>query len=75
MDYLQAENQLKTFANETGGYAWFPQFDGEIPGNFPAGGGFSAAPIQHLVHTGKWRKGWKNSTRLKWNWSRPMVVH
>ena len=34
MDYLQAENQLRTFANETGGYAWFPQFDGEIPGIF-----------------------------------------
>ncbi len=34
MDYLQAENQLKTFATETGGYAWFPQFDGEIPGIF-----------------------------------------
>jgi VWFA-related protein len=32
MDYLQAENQLKTFAAETGGYAWFPQFDGELPG-------------------------------------------
>ncbi len=34
IDYLQAENQLRTFANETGGYAWFPQFDGEIPGIF-----------------------------------------
>ena len=34
MDYLQAENQLKTFAKETGGYAWFPQFDGELPGVF-----------------------------------------
>lgn len=34
LDYLQAENQLKTFAQETGGYAWFPQFDGEIPGIF-----------------------------------------
>jgi Ca-activated chloride channel homolog len=34
MDYLQAENQLKTFAQETGGYSWFPQFDGEIPGVF-----------------------------------------
>ncbi|MEQ1352630.1 MAG: VWA domain-containing protein [Candidatus Acidiferrum sp.] len=32
MDYLQAENQLKTFALETGGLSWFPQFDGEIPG-------------------------------------------
>jgi VWFA-related protein len=29
---LQAENQLKTFAQLTGGYYWFPQFDGEIPG-------------------------------------------
>ncbi|OLC92527.1 MAG: hypothetical protein AUH86_18815 [Acidobacteria bacterium 13_1_40CM_4_58_4] len=34
IDYLQAENQLRTFSNETGGYAWFPQFDGEIPGIF-----------------------------------------
>ena len=34
LNYLQAENQLRTFANETGGYAWFPQFDGEIPGIF-----------------------------------------
>jgi len=31
---LQGENQLKTFAQMTGGYAWFPQFDGEIPGIF-----------------------------------------
>ena len=31
LNYIQAENQLRTFANETGGYAWFPQFDGEIP--------------------------------------------
>src|SRR5436305_4471359 len=34
MNYLQGENQLKTFAQMTGGYAWFPQFDGEIPGIF-----------------------------------------
>jgi len=34
LTYLQAENQLKTFAQLTGGYAWFPQFDGEIPGIF-----------------------------------------
>ena len=31
MSYLQAENQLKTFSQMTGGYAWFPQFDGELP--------------------------------------------
>src|ERR1700722_7744961 len=34
MNFLQGENQLKTFAQLTGGYAWFPQFDGEIPGIF-----------------------------------------
>jgi VWFA-related protein len=32
LNYLQAENQLKTFSAMTGGFAWFPQFDGELPG-------------------------------------------
>jgi VWFA-related protein len=32
INFLQAENQLRTFANMTGGMAWFPQFDGELPG-------------------------------------------
>jgi VWFA-related protein len=32
LSYLQAQNQLKTFAEMTGGRAWFPRFDGEIPG-------------------------------------------
>ncbi|MBV9670360.1 MAG: VWA domain-containing protein [Acidobacteriales bacterium] len=31
MDYLQADNQLKTFAKMTGGKAYFPRFDGEFP--------------------------------------------
>ena len=31
LNYLQAENQLKTFSAETGGFAWFPQFTGEMP--------------------------------------------
>ena len=34
INYLQGENQLKTFSQLTGGYSWFPQFDGEIPGIF-----------------------------------------
>src|SRR2546422_1304982 len=34
MNYLQAENQLKTFSQETGGYSWFPQFAGEMPDVF-----------------------------------------
>ena len=34
MNYLQAQNQLNTFARQTGGFAWFPQFDGEMPDIF-----------------------------------------
>ena len=34
LDYLQAENQLRTFSQETGGYSWFPQFAGEMPDVF-----------------------------------------
>lgn len=32
--YLQAKNEMDTFAKMTGGYAWFPRFDGELPGIF-----------------------------------------
>lgn len=32
--YLQAQNQLKTFASMTGGKAWFPALDGQVPGIF-----------------------------------------
>ena len=31
MDFLQADNELKTFAKETGGQAFFPRFQGESP--------------------------------------------
>jgi VWFA-related protein len=34
IDYMQAENELRNFSSMTGGFAWFPQFDGEIPGIF-----------------------------------------
>lgn len=34
LDFLQADNQLRTFTRETGGYAWFPRFFGEYPGIF-----------------------------------------
>ncbi len=36
MDFLQADNQLRTFANETGGMAFFPRFYGEFPSIFSA---------------------------------------
>ena len=31
IDYLQADNQLRTFAGMTGGRAYFPRFEGELP--------------------------------------------
>ncbi|HUI74119.1 MAG TPA: VWA domain-containing protein [Candidatus Acidoferrum sp.] len=34
INFVQDQNQLSTFAKETGGNAWFPQFDGELPGIF-----------------------------------------
>ncbi|WP_236657284.1 VWA domain-containing protein [Acidisarcina polymorpha] len=34
MDYLQADNQMTTFARMTGGMAFFPRFAGEMPDIF-----------------------------------------
>jgi VWFA-related protein len=34
MDYLQADNEMKTFAQLTGGRAYFPRFQGELPEMF-----------------------------------------
>lgn len=34
MSFLQAENQLRAFADLTGGRAWTPRFDGELRGIF-----------------------------------------
>jgi len=34
IDFLQGDNELKTFAKETGGQAFFPRFPGELGGVF-----------------------------------------
>ena len=34
MDFLQADNELRTFASETGGMSFFPRFEGEYPSVF-----------------------------------------
>lgn len=34
MDYLQADNEMKTFASMTGGMSFFPRFEGELPDIF-----------------------------------------
>jgi len=36
LDYLQADNQMKTFATMTGGMSFFPRFTGEYPDDFNA---------------------------------------
>ena len=36
MDFLQADNQMHTFAKETGGMAFFPRFYGEFPSIYQA---------------------------------------
>src|SRR5437588_7078602 len=34
LDYLQADNEMRTFAQMTGGKAYFPRFQGELPEDF-----------------------------------------
>jgi len=34
MDFLQADNEMRTFAAETGGMSFFPRFYGEFPNIF-----------------------------------------
>ena len=62
LTYLQAKNQLQTFAKLSGGATWFPRFEGEIPEIFRSVAtflrsqyriGFSPA---NLVHDGKYHK-------------------
>jgi Ca-activated chloride channel homolog len=36
LDFLQGDNELKTFSKETGGQAFFPRFQGDLPGVFHA---------------------------------------
>jgi len=36
LDFLQADNQMRTFATETGGQAFFPRFYGEFPAIYGA---------------------------------------
>lgn len=40
VNYLQAKNQLNAFADMTGGYAWFPRFEGEMDDIFNSVAGF-----------------------------------
>jgi VWFA-related protein len=62
MDFLQADNMMRTFAKETGGSAYFPRFQGEYPSIFQ--GIHQALRNQYVLtyqpsnknHDGKFRK-------------------
>ncbi len=62
MDFYQANNQLQSFARMTGGYAWIPRFDGEIPGIFNSVAAFLRNQYSlgytptNANHDGKFRK-------------------
>lgn len=60
--YLQAKNQLQTFADLTGGMAWFPRFEGEVPSLFRSVVGFLRSEydigfmIENKMLDGKYHK-------------------
>jgi len=62
LSYLQAKNQLQTFAKLTGGTAWFPRFEGEIPDIFRSVAAFLRSQYRigfspaNLAHDGKYHK-------------------
>jgi Ca-activated chloride channel family protein len=62
MDFLQADNQMRTFSKETGGMAFFPRFYGEFPSIYQAiqqslRNQYSIAySPTNMAHDGKFRK-------------------
>jgi VWFA-related protein len=62
LSYIQSKNQLQAFAKLSGGTAWFPRFDGEIPDIFRSVATFLRSQYRigftptKLVHDGKYHK-------------------
>ena len=60
--YLQAENELQSFAKLSGGHAWFPRFEGEIQDIFKSVAAFLRSrysigfSLENLPPDGKYRK-------------------
>ena len=55
MDFLQADNQMRTFAKETGGQAFFPRFEGEFGSIFQIDPPGAAQPVR--VHVLAYQQG------------------
>ena len=51
ISYVQSKNELQTFAKLSGGNAWFPRFEGEIPVYSQECRNVSSQPVQHRVFT------------------------
>ena len=49
LDFLQADNQMRTFAKETGGMSFFPRFYGEFPSIFRNHLGFAPQSVHDDV--------------------------
>ena len=62
VSYLQAKNQLQTFAKMSGGIAWFPRFEGEMPDIFKGVAAFLRSQYsigfspKNLLQDGKYHK-------------------
>ena len=67
LGFIQAQQQLKTFAALTGGRYWSPRFDGEVPG-IMADVAASLRNQYSLAYTPT-NQPWTGSiARSKWNW-------
>ena len=62
VSYLQAKNQLQTFAKLSGGTAWFPRIEGELPDIFKGLAAFLRSQYsigfspKNLAHDGKYHR-------------------
>ena len=67
MDFLQADNEMKTFAAETGGQAFFPRFSGEFPSIFQS----IRAALRNqysITYCLPIKPRTASSARSKWSW-------
>jgi len=69
MDFLQAENQMKTFAQMTGDSRGSRNLMGASR-HYAGSGGVFEASVQHFVYAFEHESGWKVSGRSKWSWWR-----
>ncbi len=58
IDYLQADNQMSTFARMTGGMSFFPQVSGGNAGHFPLHQRFHPQPVRPVLHADQLQAGW-----------------